>query len=256
MLFQLEVIAFNPESCITIRDSGAHRVELCSNPHEGGTTPSQGFIRIAREKLSLELFPIIRPRGGHFHYTDEEYQVMKTDIALCRELGCDGVVIGLLHPDGRIDRERTSRLVDLAYPMEVTFHRAFDRVRDPLEALEAVVASGCTRILTSGLRPAAPEGRDLLKELVRRADGRISIMPGSGIRAANIRELALFTGAREFHTSARVRGGSSVFNPPQMDEDPGYDVADAAEIARCLRELQEAARKIPEGDGSSGTTPA
>ncbi|HEY1006771.1 MAG TPA: copper homeostasis protein CutC [Sphingobacteriaceae bacterium] len=240
MRFQLEVIAFNPESCTTIRDSGAHRVELCSNPHEGGTTPSQGFIRLARERLPVELFPIIRPRGGDFCYSDDEYQVMRADVAVCKQLGCDGVVLGLLHPDGRIDLERTCRLVELAYPMDVTFHRAFDRVKDPMQALEDVIASGCTRILTSGLRAAAHEGRELLRELVRQADERIGIMPGSGIRAANIKEIALFTGAREFHTSARIRKRSGAFVNPWMHDDPGYEVADAAEIAGCLRELHAA----------------
>lgn len=240
MVYQLEVIAFNPESCVTIRDSGAHRVELCSNPYEGGTTPSRGLIRLARERLPIELFPIIRPRGGHFVYSEDEYRVMRTDIALCREFGCDGVVLGLLHPDGRVDLERTSRLVELAYPLEVTFHRAFDRVTDPLQALEDVIASGCTRILTSGLRPTAQEGRDLLRDLVRQADERIVIMPGSGIRAANIREIALYTGAREFHTSARIRTGSDARANPLLDEDPGYEVADPAEIERCLRELKAA----------------
>lgn len=240
MEHQLEVIAFNPESCVTIRESGAHRVELCSNPYEGGTTPSRGLMRLARERLPIELFPIIRPRGGHFVYSDDEYRVMVTDIALCLELGCDGVVLGLLRPDGQVDAERTSRLVELAYPMEVTFHRAFDRVIDPLQALEDVIAAGCTRILTSGLRPTAHEGRDLLRDLVRQADERIVIMPGSGIRAANIREIALYTGAREFHTSARIRTGSEARVNPLLDEDPGYEVADPAEIEGCLRELKAA----------------
>ncbi len=240
MSFQLEVIAFNPESCLTIRDSGAHRIELCSNPLEGGTTPSRGFIRLARERVPAELFPIIRPRGGDFCYSDDEYQVMRADVTLCKELGCDGVVLGLLHADGRIDLERTCRLVELAYPMDVTFHRAFDRVKEPMQALEDVIAAGCTRILTSGLRPAAHEGMEMLRELVRRADERIAIMPGSGIRAANIREIALFTGAREFHTSARTRKSPEIYVNPRMQDDPGYDVADAAEIAGCLRELQAA----------------
>jgi copper homeostasis protein len=244
MAFKLEVIAFNAESCLTIRDSGAHRVELCSNPYDGGTTPSRGFIRLARERLSIELFPIIRPRGGHFFYSDDEYRIMVNDIVACKELGCDGVVLGLLQPDGSIDTARTSRLVELAYPMDVTFHRAFDRVKDPLQALEDVIGTGCTRILTSGLRPAAPEGRELLRELVRQADERICIMPGSGIRAANIRETALFTGAQEFHTSARTPISGEVYENPWIKEEHGYEVADLSEIAGCLLELQKAEEMI------------
>lgn len=236
-MLKLEVIAFNLESCITIQESGAHRIELCDNPAEGGTTPSFGFITTAREKVGVELFPIIRPRGGDFCYTDDEFEIMRQDVKLCRELLCDGIVTGLLNTDGTVDKDRTRRLVDIAYPMDVTFHRAFDRVADPVQALEDIISCGCTRLLTSGLHPTAVEGRDVLKELVRQADSRIVIMPGSGIRSTNIAELGRYTGAEEFHTSARV-SKSSVSHPQALMQEAMYHVvADQQEIRRCLDEL-------------------
>jgi copper homeostasis protein len=184
---------------------GADRIELCDNLSEGGTTQSAGCIKLCREKLSVALFPIIRPRGGDFFYTSEEYDIMQNDVKLCKDFGCDGVVIGLLNPDGSIDVPRTKKLVELAYPMEVTFHRAFDRCRDAFEALEQLIEIGCTRILTSGQQPTAPAGADLIAELIKKAEDRIIIMPGSGVRRDNIRELAEKTGATEFHSSLRTK---------------------------------------------------
>ncbi|HYC28631.1 MAG TPA: copper homeostasis protein CutC [Chitinophagaceae bacterium] len=205
MSYLIEIATSDFASSYAAVLGGANRIELCDNLSEGGTTQSYGTIKQCREKLSVALFPIIRPRGGDFFYTDDEYAVMTQDLKLCRQLGCDGVVIGLLNADGSIDAERTKRLIDLAYPMEVTFHRAFDRCRDPFEALEQLIEIGCTRILTSGQQPAAPAGAELIAELVKKADDRIAIMPGSGVRKENIRELATKTGATEFHSSLRTR---------------------------------------------------
>ena len=222
MNFKLEVIGFNIESCILAQAAGASRIELCDNPGEGGTTPSYGFIKAAREKLQIQLYPIIRPRGGDFLYSDAEFEIMKTDVQISKQLGCDGVVIGILHADGTVDKERCKQLVELAYPMGVTFHRAFDRTRKPLltspkgrnldsansnlysQALEDIIEIGCERILTSGLYPTALEGAETIAALIKQADERIIIMPGSGVRADNIIELAQKTGAVEFHTSARI----------------------------------------------------
>lgn len=201
--YQLEIIAFTIDSCAVIEQAGANRIELCANPYEGGTTPSYGMIKAAREKVGIDVFPIIRPRGGDFLYTDDEYAVMAEDIMLCKQVGCNGVVIGLLQRDGTIDVKRTSKLVELAYPMDVTFHRAFDHCRDPLEALEQLIRIGCQRILTSGQQPTAPEGATLLAQLVKAADSRITVMPGSGVRPGNIAALAKETGAMEFHSSVR-----------------------------------------------------
>lgn len=208
---QLEVIAFDIGSCSLAERSGADRIELCANPAEGGTTPSCGMIRTARKNTSIQLYPIIRPRGGDFLYTEEEFRVMMQDVKLCRDLGCDGIVTGLLNADGTIDTDRTSHLTELAYPMGVTFHRAFDRVAHHQQALEDVIRCGCERILTSGLRPTAMEGLETLKALVELAGDRIIIMPGSGIRSGNLQQVAAFTGATEFHASARK------FNPSLME---------------------------------------
>ncbi|HYE56070.1 MAG TPA: copper homeostasis protein CutC [Chitinophagaceae bacterium] len=205
MIYLIEIATSDFPSSLAAATGGADRIELCDNLSEGGTTQSYGTIRLCREKLSIALFPIIRPRGGDFLYTREEFEIMRQDVQLCRQLGCDGVVIGLLNPDGSIDTERTARLVEAAYPMEVTFHRAFDRCRDPFEALEQLISIGCSRILTSGQKPTAPEGVDLITELVKKAEDRIIIMPGSGVRAENIQQLAAATGTTEFHSSLRVK---------------------------------------------------
>lgn len=210
MSFKLEVIGFTIEGCMIAQIAGAHRIELCDNPSEGGTTASYGFIKTAREKLHIDLFPIIRPRGGNFFYSIDEFEIMKTDVKLCKESGCDGIVIGMLTEDNKVDKRRCSLLVEYAYPLGVTFHRAFDRTADPFEALEDIIAIGCERILTSGQKPTAPEGAELIKQLIEKADDRIIIMPGSGVRADNIIDLAQATGAVEFHTSARIRSDDKI----------------------------------------------
>ncbi len=202
---KLEIIGFTIEGCTIAQDTGAHRIELCDNPEEGGTTASYGFIKAAREKLQIALFPIIRPRGGDFLYSDDEFEIMKADIKVCKDLGCDGIVIGLLTADNKVDKKRCSLLVEHAYPLEVTFHRAFDRTTDPFEALEDIIEIGCERILTSGQKQNAVEGTQLIKQLIEKADDRLIIMPGSGIRSDNIISIAEATGAIEFHASARIQ---------------------------------------------------
>jgi copper homeostasis protein len=233
MNFKLEVIAFNIESCVLAQQSGAHRIELCDNPSEGGTTPSIGMIKAARAKVDIELFPIIRPRGGDFLYSDDEFDIMKEDILQCKKIGCDGVVIGLLHADGTIDKTRTSQLVNLAYPMSVTFHRAFDRTNDPFIAMEDIIDCGCERILTSGQQPTASEGIELIAALIKQADERIIIMPGSGLRSDNITSIAKQSGAIEFHSSARTTIDSKMsFNNPTMKEQLKTVVLDATEVSK------------------------
>lgn len=240
MPFKLEIIGFNIASCIAIDKSGAHRIELCDNSYEGGTTPSFGFIKAAREKVSVDLFPIIRPRGGDFLYSDDEFRIMKKDVELCRETGCNGVVFGLLNKDGSIDTDRTGRLVELAYPMEVTFHRAFDHCKDPVKALEQLIEAGCKRILTSGQQPLAMQGAGLIEELVKVADRRIIIMPGSGVRKDNIKELAEKTGAVEFHSSLRTTLNSKMdfVNPAFSDNrEDSHTSVDPAAIKELLNEM-------------------
>ena len=219
--------------------AGAHRIELCDNPGEGGTTPSYGFIKSARENLQIELYPIIRPRGGDFFYSDAEFEVMKADVKVCKELGCDGVVIGILHTDGTIDKKRCGELVQLAYPMGVTFHRAFDRVKDDAQALEDVIEIGCERILTSGLVPSALDGAETLASLIKQADERIIIMPGSGVRADNIIGLAKKTGAVEFHTSARMNVESTMnYRNEAMKENLKSVSLDEEEVKRIIANLK------------------
>ena len=219
MKFKLEVIGFTIESCMIAQAAGAHRIELCDNPSEGGTTPSYGFIKTARENLSTELYPIIRPRGGDFLYSEIEFEVMKADIENCKSLGCDGVVIGILNADGTVDKKRCKQLVEIAHPMKVTFHRAFDRTNDPFKAMEDIISIGCERILTSGQKNLAIDGEELLNKLVKQANNRIIIMPGSGVNSDNIETLVKNTNATEFHTSARTFVNSKMeFINESMDE--------------------------------------
>ncbi len=196
---KFEVCLDSVESALEAQKGGAHRVELCDNLFEGGTTPSAGTIRIAREKLNIGLQVMIRPRGGDFCYSDIEMEVMRQDILTARELGADGVVIGILLPDGRVDKKRSSELISLAGDMNVTFHRAFDMTRDPFEALEDIIDLGCNRILTSGQEATVPEGIDLLRQLVEKAEDRIIIMPGCGITERNMEKVIRGTGASEYH---------------------------------------------------------
>ena len=173
----LEIATTDFETTRSAVDGGADRIELCANLTEGGTTPSYAMIRQCRN-FQVLLYPMIRPRGGDFLYTEEEFEIMLHDIMLCKQLGSDGIVIGCLTIDGSIDINRTKAMIEMAYPMGVTFHRAFDRCRDPLEAIEQLIAAGCERILTSGQKPLAPDGIDLIRQLVKIADSRITIMPG------------------------------------------------------------------------------
>ena len=191
-------------------DGGADRIELCANLAEGGTTPSYAHILQCRKAFDVLLYPIIRPRGGDFLFTPEEFSIMLQDVKLCKQLGCDGVVIGLLNADGSIDIKRASQLIEAAYPLGVTFHRAFDRCKDPFEAMEQLIETGCERILTSGQQPAASDAVDTISALNKAADERIIIMPGSGVRKENIKMIADKTGCTEFHSSLRSKIKSSM----------------------------------------------
>lgn len=240
MQFQLEICSFNIESALIAQDAGAHRVELCADPAGGGTTPSLGVIKTAREKLHIQLYPIIRPRDGDFLFSDDEFEIMLNDVSLCKQLGCDGVVIGMLNADGAIDKKKCSKLVELAYPLGVTFHRAFDRAVNPFEALEDIISIGCERILTSGQKPTAIEGAALLNELIKQADNRIIIMPGSGVRANNIIEVKEKTNAEEFHTSARILAKSQMqFINENIKEDSTLTIADKNEIKQIVQLLAD-----------------
>lgn len=200
----IEICANSAQSCVEAEAGGATRVELCAGIPEGGTTPSYGEIRMAQSLTSrIDINVIIRPRGGDFLYTSAEIEAMLLDIELCKQLKVHGVVFGCLTKKGDIDVPLMRRLIEAAKPLSVTCHRAFDVCRDPFVALEQLIALGCDRILTSGQQENAVKGIPLIAELVKRAAGRIIIMPGCGVREENIARIEQETGATEFHTSAR-----------------------------------------------------
>ena len=241
--YVLEIATSDFETTRSAFEGGADRIELCANLNEGGTTPSYGTIFQCRENFDVLLYPIIRPRGGDFLYTDDEFEIMLHDVKLCKQSGCDGIVIGLLNEDGTIDIKRTAALVDIAYPMGVTFHRAFDRCRNAFEALEQLVQIGCERILTSGQQATVNEGMELIAELNKIADHRIIIMPGSGVRKENIKLLAEKTGCKEFHSSLRskAKGKMDFIHPAFENSAESYmnNSIDAFEVSALKKILSE-----------------
>ena len=226
--FMVEVCANGVESCLAAQEGGADRVELCAGIPEGGTTPSYGEIKVARRVLTAtRLHVIIRPRGGDFFYTDLEVERMAADIAVCRDLGVDGVVFGCLKADGSIDMEKNRYLMECSKGMSVTCHRAFDRAADPFKALEDIIDLGFDRTLTSGQQPKAIQGAELLARLNRQAAGRIILMAGSGVTEQNIRQLHEATNLKEFHFSGREPRPSAMqyVNPNLYMGRPGTNEA-------------------------------
>lgn len=204
MSAQLEIACFDIESAIIADVAGADRIELCENLAEGGTTPSWEMVLEAKDRIKTELFVMIRPRGGDFCYSEEEFEQMKNDIVMYKRLGVQGYVFGLLTADNEIDAERNKDLLEFAYPFPCTFHRAFDRTKDVFQSLETLIELGFQTILTSGAADNVTEGIDTLKALVQKADGRICIMPGGGLRSSNITLIKNETKAAFYHSSAIV----------------------------------------------------
>ena len=201
---EIEICCGSIQSAANAKAGGAVRIELCQGLVEGGTTPSPATIRYAVHELGLQVFVLIRPRGGDFCYNELEIKTMEEDVAFCKKAGVAGIVVGFLHPDRSIDTELTRRFVKLAAPVPVTFHRAFDRCAEPMKALEQIIDCGCARILTSGCKPTAIEGAEILQQLVKQADGRIKILAGSGVTPENAVELRQKTDVPEIHGSCKI----------------------------------------------------
>lgn len=205
-----EVVVYDIESAFKAQEGGADRIELCDNPADGGTTPSAGTVEAVRQHLTLDVFAMIRPRGGDFCYSSYEFHAMKRDIFHFQKIGVDGFVFGILLPDGTLDKKRCKELIDKARPLKCTCHRAFDMTRDPFQALEDCIEVGFDRILTAGQRPKALEGVDLIRQLVEKAAGRIAIMPGSGVNEKTVTEIVAKTHAKEIHFSATSSRSSAM----------------------------------------------
>lgn len=208
----IEIAVESVEAAEAAQRAGAHRIELCGALNLGGVTPSAALLGSVRERLRIPIFMMIRPRAGDFVYSAAEFEGMKACISLAKSVGADGIVLGVLRPDSSVDIERTRELISLANPLPVTFHRAFDDTADLSQALEDVIVAGASRILTSGGANTALEGMKVIAELVTAAAGRIAVVPGAGITAENISQLAASTQAQEFHA-----GLSSLISYPRSD---------------------------------------
>lgn len=183
---------------------GADRIELCDNLEEGGTTPSYGTIYLAKKNINIPISVIIRPRGGNFVYSNDEFEIMKKDIVICKELGVETVVFGILNKENKIDIERTKELIDLASGLKVTFHMAFDEIDDKFEALNQLISMNVDRVLTKGCKTCALDGKNTLKNLVEKSDNRITILVGGGVTYKNYKELSNYIGCNEMHGSKIV----------------------------------------------------
>jgi copper homeostasis protein len=242
-----EICADSVEGAMAAEGGGADRVELCDNLMEGGTTPSGGCIKLARANLRIGLQVMIRPRGGDFLYSETECAIMAEDIRLAKALGADGIVLGCLTDAGEIDKARTAKFIELARPLNVTFHRAFDMARNPKQALEDLVELGVDRVLTSGQEASVVEGLDLIAELQKQAAGRIIIMPGGGVTVRNISKIVEASGVSEIHLSARStveskmrhRNGrcfmGGALRPPEFS----WKSTDAGMVRAVVKQLSE-----------------
>jgi copper homeostasis protein len=222
-LKKIEIACFNLESALIAQKAGADRVELCADMSVGGTTPTIETIQQARENLTIDLYVMIRPRGGNFVYSEAELKQMKSEIETIKKLGVNGFVFGILNEDKTINIEQNIALVELAKPFPCTFHRAFDEVLDYEQALEDVISCGFSTILTSGTFSNVMEGKEVLQQLVIQANNRIEIMPGGGLRSTNISALDEIVNANWYHSSAITDGS---------------EIASSEEIVQLKKKLQ------------------
>lgn len=241
-----EICVYNYQSALNAQFAGADRIELCDNMYEGGTTPGYGMIKTVRSALKIDINVMIRPRGGDFCYDDKEFEIMQEDIRICKDLHVNGVVFGILKPDGNIDIERTSQLYELAKPMSITFHRAFDVTVDLFRSLDVLIDVGIDKVLTSGGSNTAIEGIAVISQLIDKSQNRIIIMPGSGINPENIIQISQMTGANEFHMSGKMpvdsnmsyrKSGVSMGGINEIDE---YQlmISDIDKIKETIRRLE------------------
>ena len=212
---KIEIACFNLESATLAQKAGADRVELCANISVGGTTPSIEIIKQAREHLTIDMYVMIRPRGGNFVYSEAELEQMKSDIENIKELDVNGFVFGILKEDKTINIEQNKALVELAKPFPCSFHRAFDAVSNYEQALEDVISCGFSTLLTSGTFSNVMEGKEVLKKLVEQAKNRIEIMPGGGLRSSNISELNQIVNTNWYHSSA-ITDGTEIANSNEI----------------------------------------
>ncbi len=221
----LEICAPSLTSALAAQAGGAQRIELCAALEIGGITPSPATLRLAREQLHIQICVLVRPRGGDFCYNEAEFETIKQDVLTCKALGMDGVVVGALNTDGTFDVERMNILANLARPMQVVSHRAFDQTPNPYEAMEQLISLGYDRILTSGQAKNVVDGTPILIELLQKAAGRITIMPGNGISLENVASLIQATGALEIHTSAK----KNITSPMQKASNTSFNIGSIRE---------------------------
>lgn len=242
----VEACVDSVESSRAAEVGGADRLELCDNLVEGGTTPSAGMILECRARVRIPIYVMIRPRGGDFLYAEPEVAVMERDIALAQELGADGVVFGMLTNAGKVNHKLTARLVSRSFPLDVTFHRAIDVARDPLEALDVLIDVGVDRVLTSGGSAKALSGARVIQAMVDRARGRIGILAGSGVNERNAAQVVRRTGVREIHVRGKVRRSSGMkfhargvsFRGGVLPSDFVTEVTDSGRIRRVVAALR------------------
>ncbi len=243
MDYTLEICSNSVQSAINAQLAGAHRVELCDNLWESGTTPGPGSLKLARQKLDIGLFVLVRPRGGDFYYSDLEVEIMMEDIKSVKNIGADGIVCGALNKDLTINKELTTKLVELSHPLPFTFHRAFDVAKDMSQSLEDLIDCGVTRVLTSGGQTSAIEGRDQLTLLNQQAKGRIGIMPGGGINESNIDQLS-GTGCTEFHLTGSERCKSPVVENENLKLNGSDDIPENDYMVSSEKRIRGVVQKL------------
>jgi copper homeostasis protein len=244
----VEVCVDSVASAVAAERGGAQRVELCSDLLEGGLTPSLGLLGVVRSRVSIAIHPIIRPRPGDFCYSDEEFECMQRDIEVAKREGADGVVLGILQPDGKVDVRRTQQLIELARPLSVTFHRAFDMSADLVEALEDVCATGADRVLTSGGEQECLQGSRTVARLVEAARHRITIMAGGRIRINDAANIIERTGVTEIHVGLASPVSSSMAGPNSRRVSLGKAQEDEFPRTQVLEEnVRELIRAVSSG---------